>query len=263
METGKWTNDKFYSLSQAATYDLDGDGDLDTDDMYGYLGETYNITVSLIASDVFTVQKDENDIPVMLEDKTRMFEALESALTYMNDTNATLIDYRDGLEALERLQKYRDNEALFTMCGMINVIQFRDLVTDFGILPIPKLDEAQEEYYSTVSYVNADAMSVPTTATDLEMIGIVMETFSAESRNTVLPAYYEVALTRKATRDEESRHMIDLIIEGKRYDIGMLLDLGGIYTEVQNMVSNKKTDVASMWASIEKRMAKNLEKMFG
>ena len=109
---------------------------------------------------------------------------------------------------------------------------------------------------------NADAMSIPVTISDPEMIGIVMETFSAESRKTVLPAYYDVALTRKSTRDEESRQMIDIIIEGKRFDVGMLYDIGGIASSIQKLVMSKSMDIASMWASIEKSMATALEDLY-
>lgn len=102
----------------------------------------------------------------------------------------------------------------------------------------------------------------PLNDSDPEMIGIVMETFSAESRKTVLPAYYDVALTRKSTRDEESRQMIDIIIEGKRFDVGMLYDIGGIASSIQKLVMSKSMDIASMWASIEKSMATALEDLY-
>ena len=264
VETGKWTNDKFHQLSLAVTTDVDGDGDYDYDDLYGYQGEPYNVLVSLIASDVSYVQRDENNMPVMLDaaGKTRLFDALESTLTYMNDLDACRIFDRDGWGALDALDKYREGGSLFLMCGMINVMLFRDMETDFGILPIPKTDEAQEGYYTTLSVYNADPMSVPVTVSDPEMVGIVMENFSAESRKTVLPAYYDVALTRKSTRDEESRHMIDIIIEGKRFDVGMLFDIGGIASGIQKLVLSKSTDIASTWASLEKSMATALEKLY-
>ena len=264
VETGNWTNDKLHELSLAVTTDVDGDGDYDYEDLYGYQGEQYNALVSLIASDVQYVHRDENNMPVMIDAaaKERLFTALESTLTYMNDLDASRIFDRDGWGALDALAKFREGGSLFMMCGMINVMLFRDMDADFGVLPIPKTDAEQDGYYSTLSVYNADAMSIPVTISDPEMIGIVMETFSAESRKTVLPAYYDVALTRKSTRDEESRHMIDIIIEGKRFDVGMLYDIGGIASSIQKLVMSKSMDIASMWASIEKSMATALEDLY-
>jgi len=87
VESGKWTNDKLHELSLAVTTDIDGDGDFDYDDLYGYQGEPYNVLVSLIASDVQYVLRDENNMPIMIDasSKERLFTALESTLTYMND----------------------------------------------------------------------------------------------------------------------------------------------------------------------------------
>lgn len=260
---GKWTNDKLHELSRKATYDLNGDGNLNpADDMYGYLGEAYNITVSLIASNALSIEKDDNDMPVMLSSTDRFFAAVESACEYMNDTSASMISIRDGLTDQERLDKYKSGQALFMMCGMVNVGVFRDLIADFGLLPAPKLDESQEGYYTTLSYTNGMALSVPKTNRDLDRTGIVLETFSAESKNILVPAYYEVALKRKGVRDDESSDMIDIIIEGRRYDIGMLINAGKIYSQVQQLVYDKKSDIASMYASLSSSMETELESAY-
>lgn len=259
---GKWTNAKFYELSKAATYDLNGDAAIGVEDMYGYLGEGYNITVSLIGSDALSIRKDENDVPVMLDSTDRFFAAAESALEYMNDPAASLISVRDGITDFERLDKYKRGEALFMMCGAINISVFRDLVADFGLLPIPKLDEAQEGYYTTVSYFNAPGLSVPVTASDPERTGIILETFAAESKNILVPAYYDTVLKRKATRDDESAEMLDIIFEGKRYDIGMLVDAGGIYNRMISLVTTKSSNVASTFASLQSAMETRLGELF-
>ena len=264
VESGKWTNDKLHELSLAVTTDLNGDGVLDYSDLYGYQGESYNVLVSLIASDVCYVHRDEDNYPVMIDAsaKSRLFDALEATLRYMNDLSASRIFDRDGWGPVEALSKFREGGSLFMMCGMINVMIFRDMEADFGVLPIPKTEIEQEGYYTTLSVYNADSMSVPVSVDDPEMVGIVMEVFSAESRRTVLRAYYDVALTRKSTRDEESRHMIDIIVEGKHFDVGMLFDIGGISTAIMNLVNRKSMDISSAWASLEKKMVSALEKLY-
>lgn len=260
---GKWTNDKLHSLAKSATYDLNGDGEVEpVNDMYGYLGEAYNMTVSLIGSNALSYEKNDEDMPIMLTSTDRFFKAVESACEYMNDTSACMISVRDGLTDLERLAKFQNGEALFMMCGMVNVGVFRDLVSDFGLLPVPKLDEDQKEYYTTLSTLNGMALSVPKTNSDLGRTGIVLETFSAESKNTLIPAYYDVALKRKGIRDDESSDMIDIIINGRRYDLAMLINAGGIYDKVQSLVYNKTNAVASVYASIRSAMEIELENAF-
>ena len=38
--------------------------------------------------------------------------------------------------------------------------------------------------------------------------------------NNLIPAYYEIALKRKTSRDEESSAMLDLIFSTRSYDLG-------------------------------------------
>ena len=56
--------------------------------------------------------------------------------------------------------------------------------------------------------------------------------------------------------------MIDIIVEGKRFDVGMLFDIGGISTAIMNLVNRKSMDISSAWASLEKKMVSALEKLY-
>ena len=67
-------------------------------------------------------------------------------------------------------------------------------------------------------------MAIPVTATNDEMIGAVVEALSAYSWRTVLPAYYEIALSAKSARDEESVEMIDLVLSSRVIDFAYLYD---------------------------------------
>jgi hypothetical protein len=94
----------------------------------------------------------------------------------------------------------------------------RNTDVDFGILPYPKYDDTQERYYSRVSYYNPTL--VPKTNSDLEFTGCILEALMCESENTVVPAYYEIALKTKYSRDDESSAMLDFIFSTRVVDIG-------------------------------------------
>ena len=49
---------------------------------------------------------------------------------------------------------------------------FRDKETEYGILPYPKLDEEQDEYYTMVDGYHA-ALAIPKSVQDYEFVGIV------------------------------------------------------------------------------------------
>lgn len=120
---------------------------------------------------------------------------------------------------------------------------------DFGILPVPMLDEKQGEYYSGVHAYGLSLIGVPVTCKDTVMTGAVLESMAYESLDTLTPAYYNVTLNGKYFRDEESGEMLDIIFGTRVYDLGYFCDWGGIGAMMQKMSSNKSNSIASDYAS--------------
>ena len=111
----------------------------------------------------------------------------------------------------------------------------RKMETDFGVLPIPKFDEAQEKYYSTMNSTFG-VVAVPVTSTDLDRAGIILEAMAVESISTVSPAFYEVSLQGKVFRDDDSQEMLDIIFANKVYDIGLLFNVGTFSDIMRNQI---------------------------
>ena len=101
--------------------------------------------------------------------------------------------------------------------------QLRDYEHGYGVVPLPKWDEAQSEYYS-VCDAGANVMVVPVTAQNIEMIGAVVEALSSYSWRTVMPTYCDIVLNRKSARDPESAEMMELILESRVIDFAYLYD---------------------------------------
>ena len=106
------------------------------------------------------------------------------------------------------------------------------------------------------------ALAVPVTSNNIEMIGAVTEVLNAESWKLVTPAYYDVALKVKATRDMESVEMLDQIFNSRIFDFGYVYDgWGGPSFLIENLVRAKKTDFESEYAKKEKGILKQYEKV--
>ena len=141
-----------------------------------------------------------------------------------------------------------------------HVQQLRSMETDFGILPYPKYDEAQERYYSRVSYYNAPI--VPVTNNNLELTGALLEYFNYISSETVIPAYYDIVLKSKTSRDNESQAMLDLIFDSRVVDIGdttLCADIRDGF--VQTMFRTNDRNLASKLPSAQAKMDSFLSKM--
>ncbi|MCL2159117.1 MAG: hypothetical protein FWH48_06905, partial [Oscillospiraceae bacterium] len=97
-----------------------------------------------------------------------------------------------------------------------------------------------------------------------EYAGAVSEALAAESYRLTVPAYYDVLLTSKVARDEESTEMIDIIYKGAVYDFAM--NFGNwtpISFAVSNILGTKKTpDYVSFMEKNEPAFNKQMQKVY-
>jgi hypothetical protein len=156
-------------------------------------------------------------------------------------------DFNIGMDAM-----FQNDQALFMWIRMVNIVPLRSMPTDFGVLPIPKKDKAQDYYSCDVNSWTGLGITVPTTTTDMESTGIFLESYAAESRKRVKPAYYDVLLSGKVARDDESLEMLDIIFGNRTYDIGAIGTYGSL-NEIIYLVMTYDMNVAS-W--VDKKMAK-------
>jgi hypothetical protein len=88
---------------------------------------------------------------------------------------------------------------------------------DFGILPWPKYTEDQDNYYSHASDVFT-LFAIPGQTDDPEFCGTVTDALSAESKYSVIPAFYDVVLKGRTAKDEQSSAMLDIIRDHLHFD---------------------------------------------
>lgn len=210
ISDNKWTYDKFAECSIAVTDDLNGDGQMNDEDRFGFVCMDKHVLPSFwIAGGVKSVDKDENDNPYFSVPGNEKFaEVYEKIFNITKD-----IGIFSSNTAL-----FSQGKSLFTMSNFKGVGSLRDMTDDFGIIPFPKYDESQSEYYSRVG--GGSFNIVPITAENVDMISVVLEGLASESRKSLIPDYYEVALKTKYIRDENSIEMLDLIFNSRIYDLG-------------------------------------------
>ncbi|MGM9625046.1 MAG: hypothetical protein ACI3XM_04975, partial [Eubacteriales bacterium] len=133
--------------------------------------------------------------------------------------------------------------------------------TNFGIIPFPKYDEAQENYYTHVDG-HAPLMCLPKTNTYTERTGVIIECLNAESYRTCVPAVYDIVLTEKFSRDEMSVKMLDIILDGRTQNFGYVYEGStGMQWSLTNLMQQKSTDFASYYKSREKNAVKYYAKI--
>ena len=266
---GKWTFDAMIELCKDAESDLNGDGKLDyRDDRFSFV--TFNDTLQafLVAGGGTFAAKDADDIPYMSFAEPRNLSVLDKAmdLLYKNTNPGVLNVQKDaggGAETWRILyyDGFMANRALFMWIRMRVVEVFRGMDANFGILPMPKYEESQPNYCSLVNPYTGVLLAVPKSAQNPERTSVILEALSAESKYTLQPAYYDIVLQRKFTRDEESSDMLDIIFSTQVYDIGGVYSFGGVFSDFNGLASKEDRNIASYYDKKIANMEKAIQKV--
>lgn len=215
VRDGKWTYDVFSESIKNLPIDIDGNGTLDKNDLFPMAG-WYSITYTqwFHSGGQKIITKDSNDNLVFnasTQAFTEQFDRVKNILsTSKIPTSANNADH---------LLMFNTDLLLFFSATTGEAKEFRDMKNDFGIIPAPKPDESQENYYVYSNY--PIPFVVPSTATDLNRTGIVLEALSYEGYKTVIPNYYEIMIQTKYVRDTETIDMLDNYINNNlMYDMG-------------------------------------------
>lgn len=264
---GKWTLNKMYDMMKEVSTDLNGDGAIDDTDRVGLLTQTNHTFMLYNAAGESTVRLNADKIPELTLYNQRAVEITELVREMMKDKNYTLnvneytSKYKDIWAELQ-IPMFAEDRALFCHAGMNRVTLLRTMETDFGIIPPPKFDEAQENYHVTVDPYCTSAVGIPATVPNIETTGLILEALTYESRYTLLPAYYNVQLKTKMTRDEESKEMIDIILNSRMYDLGKVYSWSNLITFFDNLISQPATLTTHMERN-ERRIINAMEKTIG
>ena len=122
------------------------------------------------------------------------------------------------------------------------------MTDDFGIIPYPKFDE--NDKYTTIIGGGSSLVVMPVTVEDVNRTGNIVEALCALGSRDVIPAFYDVSLKTKFSRDAESEAMIDIIKDSLIYDLGYIA--GGTFQSAgRDLAQQANPDFSSYYARSE------------
>ena len=251
VRSGKWTLDKMIEMATAVSRDLNSNGVPDIDDCFGFMGETDSMFYFLTGCDVRFSEHDDEKIEITIMSE-RAVDAIAKIADLLNDKHVTLFDgdcpagYSNVYFEI-MIPTLGNNRALFFSNNLLASLNMRDMEVDFGILPLPKYNEEQENYVSFSNTWFNDYVIIPSTNTDLERTGEVIEAMCYYSQQYVVPAFIDNAVMNKTIRDDDSGEMIELIFDTMEYDIALIFNWGGIQGTVTGMKSKSGQSYASVY----------------
>ena len=242
VREGRWTIDRFAEMGRAALRDLNGDGVLDRHDQWGYIAFAHIYTLAFMnGTGARYVIKDADDIPVLNLNTEGFINRFNAVFEIFSEDWL----FRGDLGGARPEDLFANNQTLFWSELMHQAVVLRAMDADFGILPVPKLNEQQEHHIHGTGHPHV--ICIPATAPDLNRTGIILEALAAESRLTVLDVYFDTMLVNQVmNRDENSAEMLDIIFANRVYETGRKFWNEQIVQPIADAMRDMNRDIVSI-----------------
>ncbi len=255
VDSNKWTIEGFDNLSRDLYVDVNGNTEKDEGDIFGwYPNGADQLTTG--CHFIYTTRTEDGGYE----------------WTMMNEKNIDIISHAASIYQApgsfngvkDANLCFKNGQFIFFPGTMGFAEQLRDMKDDYGILPYPKYDESQENYYSVAGDSYSQIM-IPTTCKDDALVGAFLELAGEYSYKKLTPAYFETAMKGKYLRDNDSARMFDIIMEGAYYDFAVINTsvLGDPVFIMRGSLLEKDGYFASYYASRESELEKKLDNLLG
>lgn len=202
-------------------------------DIWGMVAQSYDGLMFMAGCRQTMVTKDNDDFPIIRIKEEQNENAWNKVFDLLTDMDYIGVadffgSYNSGVYGKE-LEIFVNGNALF-MPNALSVLddeKFVNTEVDYGLVPMPKYSENQDEYSSSVTYYWLKVVAIP--LSNIEKVDCAMfalEALAYYGQKMVTPKFYQQVLKGQKVKDEESEEMLDLIFRNRTYDMAGVYDFG-------------------------------------
>jgi len=242
VEKGEWTIDLMHELVAGAWVDMNSDGIINDGDSVGYKSNAsgnvddggMDAWIPAMGIKLTTIVDDYPELTFYDEHTVDAFEKVK-ALHLENE--GALVGTGDKTTFILGNQ-------LFSRGTLNSGASCRVMEDKYGLLPLPKFDKEQDNYYTTFNN-SSSLVVVLSTCTETEKVGATLELMAAESYKQVIPAYFEVCLQGKYSEAPEDAEMYDRILSSFVFNFGFcfstksLNSVGSLFRDLSIDIAQK------------------------
>ncbi|MCL2775926.1 MAG: extracellular solute-binding protein, partial [Oscillospiraceae bacterium] len=253
VRNGKWTFDAFNQYQKAGA-NLNGDASFnwtaDGAAIWGFVGYDDAATALLEGSGERLITTDANGTPALSIEGERFINVLGKIQTMLQPQDGEFMYANNSANGDIYEQIFKNGRALMTMGELKAADVFRDMNVTFGIPPIPKYDENQANYYCHL-IIQTPVLVIPATNPNPELTGAVVDAMAYLSNSDVTPVLFNVAVSQKQLRNDDSIDMLQIIKNSGSFDVGCAYGWTNVfYDKIRSTIGfGKPLDIA---AEIEK-----------
>ena len=236
---GKWTLDKMIEITSDRFEELDGNNQPSDGDMYGFVSCDYICSSFIPGSnlrciddnpgegDVLMISPDYGSAKmVKLVNKLGNWMATDSVRIHWGDVES--IDTRGNVTGA-----FSKGKSLMLIGHSVNARSYSSQQNfNFGIMPVPKYDEKQVNYYTGMGnpyslysiFVDFRDREGQTRNETLSMLSSVLECWASEGYRLTTPEIFEVNMQLKYSAGQDETNMFEYIRSGITFDLGQIFD---------------------------------------
>ena len=260
----EWTFDKLVEFAKGVANISTTDGTYSDDNQYGMVTAYGDPVVFFGGSGEKFVRKDSEDIPYLsFGSNERSITLAQKVLETYKDANWLIHAQLCEAPVWETsFAVFYEGRALFRPSYFSATTKLRKLSEiEFGVLPVPMMDDTQDSYYSYCGTGATSGVAIPICAKDPEFSAYMIDAYSAWAKNYLTPAYYEINLRYKDLRDDESEEMLDIIFDNIVYDMGECFSFGDVATILFDQVKAGNSDVVSIFETRKPQAEAEIEQL--
>ena len=264
----EWTLEALTEIT-AGLYQDDGNDQLGPEDIYGLLINRHAMRVFLTTCQLPICERTTDggyELVLMDEDHidktTSVYDSIYALIYEKDGTYDSQL--QDG-DYTEMAEIFTGGRSLFMMGTLDNSPKLRAADMEFGILPFPKYDDEQEEYYAH-TYDGLSSFGIPLSAKDPAMCAKILDAMAAENKTSVIPAYNEIVLDGRVAQDGDSREMLNIIRENLFFDFGFaysnsmtMSGVSGPFALFGDALRRQSASFSTEWDQYATALAANLE----
>jgi len=254
VRAGEWTIDKLIEYCTAAA-NLNGDDsfafDPEGNATYGMSTWATGARAIIVGMDnPYTALDSATNKPIMNLENDHFYSTFEKLAAFHGTEGVVLNINQGGSGAPTHYEQvFKNGRSMFTCAQLKAPLNYRDMEDTFGVVPLPKYDAKQDNYYAHCT-TNTQVHAIPITIADAEPVAAVMDAMAYLAYSELLPAYWDINMEQKQLRNEDSIEMLGIIQANRAFDIGTGFNwFGTLGTDITTAILAGNNTAASLIAT--------------
>ncbi len=220
---GKWTFARMKELCTNVGADLNNDGKFDGNDRYGIVAHSGHFLSFFCGMNGTFIEKNSEDYPVYVGITERNETLLSEIASLLHSQPMGKTGSSDSLRYDP--DPFFINNQLFDPHLIYGMRALSEWGVEYGIIPMPKADEAQETYSSITHCKLASVVGIPENNYEMDMTCAILAELMYRSYEIIYPAHIEKTMQLRFAPDEVSTAMLKTIFNSATIDLSMAMNL--------------------------------------